>query len=124
MCKFQQNIVILSVFLVLSSCASFNREGVYIDKAKNLSYFSIGSHNIQSVGNRTDLDLGVPIEGIPVDVKIGGNGFLTSRNVHIKEIEDIKYYELASRNQDIQNIDEIIEVIPTEFYMYDQTIGN
>lgn len=111
----------LSLVIVLFvSCASFTKEGVYIKKADNLKYFSLGSHNRNSVGNRTDLGIGVPIQGVPVKLDVGGNGFLTDKKIQIDEVKDVEYYEVLSRNEDMGDIGTAMESIPKEFFEYSQ----
>lgn len=115
----------LFLFAVLFvSCASFTKEGVYIKEADNLKYFSLGSHNRNSVGNRTDLGTNVPIEGIPVRLDVGGNGFLTDKKIRIDKVKDVEYYEVLSRNEDMGDIETAMKLIPKEFFEYSQFGGN
>lgn len=109
----------ISLLFVLCGCASFERYGVTIDEAETIRYFSIGSHN-KVTGGRTDVRLDVPIEGVPVGVEAGGTGFLTSKRIHLGKIGTIEYYELGSRNENLDDIQGVIESIPGEFYEYRQ----
>lgn len=113
----------LSILLFVS-CASFTKEGVYIKEADNLKYFSLGSHNRNSVGNRTDLGASVPIEGIPVRLDAGGNGFLTDKKIRIDKVKDVEYYEVLSRNEDMGDVGTAMKSIPKEFFEYSQFGGN
>ena len=107
----------ITLLFVFIGCGSFIRESVHIGKAGNLKYFSMGSHNRNSVGNRTDVGLSVPIEGVPVRLDAGGNGFLTAKNIRIDEVDSIEYFEVLSRNEDVP-ID--LSTIPKEFFEYHQ----
>lgn len=110
----------LTIFVIsaiwFAGCASFEHSGVTIDKAETLRIFSIGSHNKVTEG-RTDIVLSVPVEGVPVRLDAGGNGFLTRKNISIDEVDSVEYFEVLSRNEDVP-ID--LSTIPKEFFEYQQ----
>lgn len=121
--EIMKQLLSIALLFVFIGCASFIRESVSIGKAGNLKYFSLGSHNRNSVGNRTDVGVSVPIEGVPVRLDAGGNGFLTAKNIRIDEVDSIEYFEVLSRNDDVKDLAGALKAIPEEFFEFQQFQG-
>lgn len=112
----------ITIFVIsgLCACASFNHSQITVDDARIMRVFSIGSYNKVNGDARTDLALSAPVEGVPVRLDIGGNGFLTAKEIHFGKIGTFEYYSLGSSNENLTGIDQIIKAIPEEFFEYRQ----